>query len=88
MHLGQFYLGLGFQVCRSAKLDRPHNEHLSAERGKRLIWSFQSLEQFYSEQHGFLRKVEIVLSSPETLLDPRILEFGATRYTLDGFGAE
>lgn len=55
MHLGQFYLGLGFQLCRSAKLDRPDNENLTAERGKRLIWSFQSLEQFYSEQLGILR---------------------------------
>lgn len=55
MQLGQFYLGLGFQLCRSAKLDRPHNENLTAEREKRLIWSFQSLEQFYSEQHGILR---------------------------------
>ncbi|CRG88994.1 hypothetical protein PISL3812_06029 [Talaromyces islandicus] len=58
MHLGQFYLGLGFQLCRSAKLDRlstPRNRNPVVEREKRVFWSLQSLEQFYGEQRGILR---------------------------------
>lgn len=58
MHRGQFYLGLGFQLCRSANLDRlstPHNSKSTAEREKRVFWSLQSLKQFYSEQRGILR---------------------------------
>ncbi|KAL4789406.1 hypothetical protein BDV19DRAFT_397065 [Aspergillus venezuelensis] len=58
MHLGQFYLGLGFQLCRSANLDHlstPHNKNFSTEREKRVFWSLQSLEQFYGEQRGILK---------------------------------
>ncbi|PLB45497.1 hypothetical protein P170DRAFT_457843 [Aspergillus steynii IBT 23096] len=58
MHLGQFYLGLGFQLCRSANWDRlpkPRNGNPTAEREKRVFWSLQSLEQFYGDQRGILR---------------------------------
>ncbi|KAE8413134.1 hypothetical protein BDV36DRAFT_269391 [Aspergillus pseudocaelatus] len=58
MHLGQFYLGLGFQLCRSAKLD-PSSRLMGSpitEREKRLFWSLQSLEQFYGDQGGVLRQ--------------------------------
>jgi hypothetical protein len=59
MDLGQFYLGLGFQLCRSNKLDHvltPLAENLStAEREKKLLWSLLLLEQFYSAQDGILK---------------------------------
>ncbi|KAJ6133867.1 hypothetical protein N7523_000189 [Penicillium sp. IBT 18751x] len=57
LHLGQFYLGLGFQLCRSARIDREFvspDTSADSERKKRLIWSFQSLDQFFSEQEGIL----------------------------------
>ncbi|KAE8142486.1 hypothetical protein BDV38DRAFT_294359 [Aspergillus pseudotamarii] len=56
--LGQFYLGLGFQLCRSARIDRGLTSVAesppAAERKKRLLWSLQSLEQFFSESEGIL----------------------------------
>lgn len=58
MHLGQFYLGIGFQLCGSANLDRlsrPRNRSATVEREKRVFWSLQLLEQFYGEQRGILR---------------------------------
>ncbi|KAL2822902.1 hypothetical protein BJX63DRAFT_438879 [Aspergillus granulosus] len=58
MHLGQFYLGLGFQLCRSVNLDcstRLADRNPIVEREKRLLWSLQSLEQFYSEHDGIIR---------------------------------
>ncbi|KNG88525.1 putative C6 transcription factor [Aspergillus nomiae NRRL 13137] len=55
---GQFYLGLGFQLCRSARIDReltsPVENPLAAQRKKKLLWSLQSLEQFFSESEGIL----------------------------------
>ncbi|KAF5008247.1 hypothetical protein FDECE_5483 [Fusarium decemcellulare] len=58
LDLGQFYLGLGFQLCRSAKMDRllePAAEGSSStERRRRVFWSLQSLEAFHSEQDGIL----------------------------------
>ncbi|KAJ5330433.1 hypothetical protein N7476_000216 [Penicillium atrosanguineum] len=57
LHLGQFYLGFGLQLCRSARIDRVFASGVSlieAERKKRLLWSFQSLDQFCSEQEGIL----------------------------------
>ncbi|OOF98450.1 hypothetical protein ASPCADRAFT_142691 [Aspergillus carbonarius ITEM 5010] len=58
MHLGQFYLGLASQLCRSGMLDvaatySPEDPH--GERKKRLFWSLQLLEQSYGRQTGLLR---------------------------------
>lgn len=58
MQPGQFYLGLGFQLYRSGRLDRwpiPLNASHTSEREKRLFWSLQSLEQFYGDLNGILR---------------------------------
>ena len=57
VHLGQFHLGLGCQLCRSAMLDVDTvyaREDLAMERKKRLFWSFQILEQHYGRQTGLL----------------------------------
>lgn len=76
MHLGQFYLGLGFQLCRSANLDRSLRLKGSsiAEREKRLFWSLQSLEQFYGDQGGVLRQTPEVWR-PYYLSDSNDVEF-------------
>ncbi|OJJ06532.1 hypothetical protein ASPVEDRAFT_65211 [Aspergillus versicolor CBS 583.65] len=58
MHLGQFYLGLGLQLCRSQKLDNPSvldSEGPTTEREKRVLWSLQLLEWLYGDQCGILR---------------------------------
>ncbi|KAE8373896.1 hypothetical protein BDV26DRAFT_271000 [Aspergillus bertholletiae] len=75
MHNGQFYLGLGSQLCRST-IDIPTrlNEDPASERKKRLTWSIQALEQIYSEQHGMLRAVPEVWR-PYYLSDARDTEF-------------
>lgn len=55
--LGQFYLGLADQLCRSAKLDTVAmytSRDPKAERKRRLFWSLQLLEQFYGRQTGLL----------------------------------
>lgn len=55
--VGQFYLGLAFQLCRSAMLDLSHvyiNDDPGSERKKRLFWSLQLLEQSYGRQTGLL----------------------------------
>ncbi|KAJ5612256.1 Aromatic-ring-hydroxylating dioxygenase alpha subunit [Penicillium lagena] len=57
MQLGRFYLGLSFQLCRSAMLDFESAytaEDPMTERKRRLFWSLQSLEQTYGQQNGFL----------------------------------
>ncbi|PIG83044.1 hypothetical protein AARAC_004895 [Aspergillus arachidicola] len=59
IRLGQFYLGTGFQLCQLERLDQSptnENEQLITERQKRVIWSLQSLEQFYGEQKGILAR--------------------------------
>jgi hypothetical protein len=56
-HLGQFHLGLAFQLCRSAMLDLESTYALedgTTERKKRLFWSLQLLEQHYGRQNGLL----------------------------------
>ena len=57
-------------------LDSPTrlNEDSASERRKRLIWSIQALEQFYSEQHGLLRTVPDIWR-PYYLSDARDTEF-------------
>src|SRR5690606_30113351 len=57
VHLGQFHLGLSFQLCRSAMLDIESAyaiEDATAERKKRLFWSLQILEQSYGRHVGLL----------------------------------
>ncbi|KAJ2905669.1 L-pipecolate oxidase [Zalerion maritima] len=57
IHLGQFHLGLSFQLCRSAMLDIKSvytAEDPTADRKKRLFWSLQLLEQSYGRQEGLL----------------------------------
>ncbi|KAF4976522.1 hypothetical protein FZEAL_6814 [Fusarium zealandicum] len=57
VHLGQFHLGLAFQLCRSAMLDLESVygiENPNTERKKRLFWSLQMLEQSYGRQEGLL----------------------------------
>lgn len=57
VHLGQFYLGLSIQLCRSAMLDVKSVYVVgdpTTERKKRLFWSLQLLEQFYGRQDGLL----------------------------------
>ncbi|CAM1506046.1 Fc.00g056870.m01.CDS01 [Cosmosporella sp. VM-42] len=57
VHLGQFHLGLAFQLCRAAMLDLESAydiEDLAIERKKRLFWSLQLLEQSYGRQNGLL----------------------------------
>ncbi|OAQ75647.1 fungal specific transcription factor [Purpureocillium lilacinum] len=56
-HLGQFHLGLAFQLCRTAMLDLESVyavDDPNTERKKRLFWSLQLLEQFYGRQNGLL----------------------------------
>ncbi|VUC25671.1 unnamed protein product [Clonostachys rosea] len=56
-HLGQFHLGLAFQLCRSAQLDMESGyaiEDPNSERKRRLFWSLQLLEQLYGRQNGLL----------------------------------
>uniref|UniRef100_A0A8H7K5P3 Xylanolytic transcriptional activator regulatory domain-containing protein n=1 Tax=Bionectria ochroleuca TaxID=29856 RepID=A0A8H7K5P3_BIOOC len=56
-HLGQFHLGLAFQLCRSAMLDMESGyaiEDPNSERKRRLFWSLQLLEQLYGRQNGLL----------------------------------
>jgi hypothetical protein len=58
VNLGQFHLGLAFQLCRCAMLDTKAAYTLddpASERKKRLFWSLQLLEQFYGRQGGLLR---------------------------------
>ncbi|KAE8423085.1 hypothetical protein BDV36DRAFT_309343 [Aspergillus pseudocaelatus] len=76
IHNGQFYLGLGLQLCRSTKLDSPMqlNEDPASERKKRLIWSIQALEQFYSEEHGMFKTVPDIWR-PYYLSDAKDTEF-------------
>ncbi|KIX00101.1 uncharacterized protein Z518_10238 [Rhinocladiella mackenziei CBS 650.93] len=55
--LGQFHVGLAFQLCRSAMLDLESIytiEDSTTERKKRLFWSLQLLEQSYGRQAGLL----------------------------------
>ncbi|KXJ85727.1 hypothetical protein Micbo1qcDRAFT_237374 [Microdochium bolleyi] len=55
--LGQFYLGLADQLCRSARLDTValySSRDPKSERKRRLFWSLQLLEQFYGRQTGLL----------------------------------
>ncbi|KAF4986879.1 hypothetical protein FDECE_15716 [Fusarium decemcellulare] len=57
VHLGQFHLGLAFQLCRSAMLDMQSVYGIDdpmVERKKRLFWSLQMLEQSYGRQEGLL----------------------------------
>lgn len=57
VHLGQFHLGLSFQLCRSAMLDIESIYDVddgTIERKKRLFWSLQLLEQSYGRQEGLL----------------------------------
>lgn len=57
VHLGQFYLGLASQLCRSAMLDLETSycrDDPNAERKKRVFWSIQLLEQSYGRQIGLL----------------------------------
>lgn len=57
VHLGQFNLGLAFQLCRSAMLDLTSVYAIdgpTTERKKRLFWSLQLLEQSYGRQTGLL----------------------------------
>ncbi|GAD93705.1 fungal specific transcription factor [Paecilomyces variotii No. 5] len=57
MPLGRFYLGLAFQLCRSAMLDHESTYSLKdphTERKKRVFWSLQLLEQTYGQQSGLL----------------------------------
>ncbi|OAG44726.1 hypothetical protein AYO21_01216 [Fonsecaea monophora] len=57
MSLGQFHVGLAFQLCRSATLDLESIytvEDATTERKKRLFWSLQLLEQSFGRQHGLL----------------------------------
>lgn len=55
--MGQFHLGLAFQLCRSAMLDVETTYRLddpTAERKKRLFWSLQALEQYFGRNTGIL----------------------------------
>lgn len=57
IQLGQFHLGLAFQLCRSAMLDVQSVYAIpdqTTERKKRVFWSLQLLEQFYGRQDGIL----------------------------------
>ncbi|KHN98353.1 uncharacterized protein MAM_03477 [Metarhizium album ARSEF 1941] len=57
VHLGQFYLGLGLQLCRSAMLDLDAGytmDDLTLERKKRVFWSLQVLDQYHGRQTGAL----------------------------------
>jgi len=54
---GQFYLGFAFQLCQSTRIDRnltKTTDETTNQREKRLLWSLQTLEQFYREQEGIL----------------------------------
>ncbi|KAI6783466.1 uncharacterized protein J7T54_005495 [Emericellopsis cladophorae] len=65
-HLGQFHLGLAFQVCRSAMLDLESSYRMDdplQERKKRCFWSLQLLQQCYGRQDG-------VLSLPSDIWGP------------------
>lgn len=62
--LGQFHLGLAFELCYSAMLDIEAvtaGENPVAQRKKRVFWSLLSLEQCYGHESGHLRV------APETL---------------------
>lgn len=66
VNLGQFHLGLAFQLCRAAMLDDESAyvlEDPGVERKKRLFWSLQVLEQYYGRQTG-------LLSIPTEILRP------------------
>jgi hypothetical protein len=57
VQMGQFHLGLSFQLCRSAMLDTRSvyiGNDPNTERKKRLFWSLQLLEQYYGRQDGLL----------------------------------
>ncbi|KAG6184728.1 hypothetical protein E4U10_006329 [Claviceps purpurea] len=58
VHLGQFYLGMALQLCRSAMLDSDAGyvtDDLINERKKRVFWSLQVLDQYHGRQTGMLR---------------------------------
>lgn len=62
--LGQFHLGLAFQLCFSAMFDIEAvttAQNPVAQRRKRVFWSLLSLEQCYGHESGHLRV------APETL---------------------
>ncbi|KEY64525.1 hypothetical protein S7711_03592 [Stachybotrys chartarum IBT 7711] len=79
VHLGQFHLGLSFQLCRSAMLDTKSVYVLddpAKERKKRLFWSLQLLEQFYGRQDG-------LLSVPTDIWRPAYSSAGGLEMELD-----
>lgn len=58
VHLGQFHLGLAFQLCLSAMFDIEAvaaAENPVQQRKKRVFWSLLSLEQCFGHQSGHLR---------------------------------
>ncbi|KAM3497769.1 hypothetical protein MY10362_008888 [Beauveria mimosiformis] len=64
--LGQFHLGLAFQLCRSAMLDVEasySDKDAATQRKRKLFWSLQVLEQYYGKQTG-------LLSLPTEILRP------------------
>lgn len=64
--LGQFHLGLAFQLCRSASLDMEtsySDKDPNTQRKRKLFWSLQVLEQYYGKQTG-------LLSLPTEILRP------------------
>ncbi|KAH7303492.1 hypothetical protein B0I35DRAFT_485181 [Stachybotrys elegans] len=79
VHLGQFHLGLSFQLCRSAMLDTRSAYELDdpiTERKKRLFWSLQLLEQYYGRQDG-------LLSVPTDIWRPAYSSAGGLEMELD-----
>ncbi|KAH6670298.1 hypothetical protein F5X68DRAFT_265048 [Plectosphaerella plurivora] len=79
VHLGQFHLGLAFQLCRSAMLDTQSSyivEDSNTERKKRLFWSLQLLEQYYGRQDG-------LLSIPTDVWRPAYTSSGSSQMELD-----
>ncbi|RYP52626.1 hypothetical protein DL768_002276 [Monosporascus sp. mg162] len=78
-HLGQFHLGLAFQLCQSAMLDLKSLYDIddpTTERKKRLFWSLQVLEQFYGRQTG-------LLSVPTEIWQPRYSSADGGQLELD-----
>ncbi|OAA57324.1 Transcription factor [Cordyceps fumosorosea ARSEF 2679] len=64
--LGQFHLGLAFQLSRSAMLDVDvsySDKDPNTQRKRKLFWSLQVLEQYYGKQTG-------LLSLPTEILRP------------------
>ncbi|KAG6001107.1 hypothetical protein E4U21_004680 [Claviceps maximensis] len=84
VHLGQFYLGMALQLCRSAMLDSDAGyaiDDLSTERKKRVFWSLQVLDQYHGRQTG-------ILSSPTEIWRQSCSSGGGDNRSCQGQGDE